>query len=310
MAAKPIWLVVLAVCLVAQTPSGLLERIRRSSLPPRQQESIAAAYARQDFLAIERTLAEAGSGENKGELDALLGALEFVSGRMEQAVQAFHQADALQPLADQDRFTLAMAEIKLSDGKGSRGELDRLSRAHPNNAVYLYWLARLDYDQRLYEAAVEKLKRVIVLDPASVRGYDNLGLCYDMMGLPGEAQTAFSKAVGINRNLAAPSAWPPHNLGYLQLRQLQFHEAEENLRESLRYDPRFALAHYHLARTLENEEKNQAAIEEYQSAAALDATLAEPLYSLGLLYRRSGRIAEAESALAEYRKRRALAVAP
>jgi tetratricopeptide (TPR) repeat protein len=225
---------------------------------------------------------------------------------MTQAVQAFHDADALKPLDDHDRFTLAMAEIKLFDGKGSRAELSRLNRDHPNNAIYLYWLARLDYDQRLYEAAVDKLKRVIQMDPTSVRAYDNLGLSYDMMGLTDQAQTAFAQAVELNRKLAQPSAWPPHNLGYLELRLLRFPQAEENLRESLKYDPQFALAHYHLARTLESEQKSDAAIEEYKSAAALDQKLAEPLYSLGLLFRRRGRTAEAENALAEYRKRKAL----
>jgi tetratricopeptide (TPR) repeat protein len=285
--------------------SGLLERIRHAPLPPDRQASLAAAYSHRDFASIEAILAAPN-----GELKALLGALEFVGGRMEPAVRAFQQADALKPLTDQDRFTLAMAEIKLLDGKGSRAELTRLNRDHPDNATYLYWLARLDYDQRLYESAVERLKRVIALDPAAVRGYDNLGLAYDMMGLTAEAQAAFAHAVEMNRRLAAPSAWPPHNLGYLQLRLLQLPQAEENLREALQYDPRFALAHYHLARTLEKEEKDEAAIEEYKSAAALDATLAEPLYSLGLLYRRRGRTVEADSALAEYKKRRALAESP
>jgi tetratricopeptide (TPR) repeat protein len=280
--------------------NALLERIKRAPLPPDQQASLVAAYTHQNFASVEKILSQPN-----GELKALLGALEFVGGRTEPAVQAFHEADALRPLSDQDRFTLAMAEIKLLDGKGSRAELTRLNRDHPNSAIYLYWLARLDYDQRLYDAAVEKLKRVIVLDPASVRGYDNLGLAYDMMGLATEAQAAFARAVEMNRKLAAPSAWPPHNLGYLQLRLLQLPEAEDNLRESVRYDPKFALAHYHLARTLEKEEKDEAAIEEYKSAAALDATLAEPLYSLGLLYRRQGRTTEADSALAEYKKRRA-----
>jgi tetratricopeptide (TPR) repeat protein len=141
-----------------------------------------------------------------------------------------------------------------------------------------------------------------------VRGYDNLGLSFDMMGLTEEAQDAFAKAVALNRKLAVPSPWPPHNLGYLLLRLQRFHEAEENLREALKYDPQFALAHYHLGRVLENEGQDDAAIVEYKAAAALDAKIAEPLYSLGRLYLRHGRAAEAESVLAEYKRRKALAV--
>jgi tetratricopeptide (TPR) repeat protein len=201
-----------------------------------------------------------------------------------------------------------MALVNLGDVKAARPELARLNQNHPDQPIYLYWLARLDYGQRLYDAAIEKLKRVVLLDPGSVRGYDNLGLAFDMQGLTDEAQSAFAKAVALNRKLSAPSPWPPHNLGYLLLRLEQFHEAEDNLREALKYNPRFALGHYHLGRVLEKEDQDEAAIGEYKSAAELDVKLAEPLYSLGLLYRRHGRTAEAENALAEYKKRRAITV--
>ena len=299
-----------AVPLLAQTGGGLLERIRSAPLTPDERQAVAVSFSQRDFDRLETSLAGAMLSEvppkSAATLHALLGALEFVGGRMLQAVQAFRQSDALRPLDDQDRFTLAMALVDLGDIRASRTELLHLNESHPNQPIYLYWLARLDYGQRLYDDAVNKLKRVIRMDPDSVRGYDNLGLSYDMMGLTEEAQSAFAKAVELNRNLPTPSPWPAHNLGYLQLRLLQFHEAEENLRESLRYDPKLALAHYHLARVLEKLEKNEVAIEEYKAAAALDAKLAEPLYSLGLLYRRRGLTSEAESALAEYRRRRAL----
>ena len=90
------------------------------------------------------------------------------------------------------------------------------------------------------------------------------------------------------------------------MRSEHFEEAEENLREALRYDPKFALGHYHLGRVLEKQDRNDAAIQEYKEAAALDERVPEPLYSLGLLCRREGREAEAERALAEYRRRKAL----
>src|SRR5262249_25145845 len=105
-----------------------------------------------------------------------------------------------------------------------------------------------------------------------------------------------------------PSPWPPHNLGYLRLRLQQFDRAEEDLREALKYDSTFALAHYHLARVLDSEDRSDAAIDEYKAAAALDGKLAEPLYSLSLLYRGRGRKAESATALAEYRRRKALTV--
>jgi tetratricopeptide (TPR) repeat protein len=304
MLAKIRVLLLAAVPLLGQQPGALADRIRNAPLPAEQRQALDAAFSAKDFARIEAIL----GAEPAAELQALLGALEFVGGRMNQAAEAFRRSEILKPLGDHDRFTLAMALVNLGDVKGSRSELMRLNESHPDQAIYLYWLARLDYGQRLYDEAVEKLNKVIRLDPNSVRGYDNLGLSFDMMGLTDEAQGAFAKAVELNRKLATPSPWPPHNLGYLLLRLQRFHEAEENLREALKYDPQFALAHYHLGRVLESEGQDDGAIVEYKAAAALDAKIAEPLYSLGRLYLRHGRNAEAESVLAEYKRRKALAV--
>jgi tetratricopeptide (TPR) repeat protein len=83
-------------------------------------------------------------------------------------------------------------------------------------------------------------------------------------------------------------------------------EAEQALRESLQYDSGFARAHYHLARVLEKQGRDTEAIGEYRSAISSDSSIAEPCYSLGLLYKRLNRTVEAEAAFAEYKKRRAL----
>jgi tetratricopeptide (TPR) repeat protein len=109
----------------------------------------------------------------------------------------------------------------------------------------------------------------------------------------------------MNRSESRPSPWPPANLGSLLLRLEKFPEAEAALREALCYDPRLAIAHYHLGRTLEGEGKTDDAIAEYQAAAELDENLAAPFYSLGQLYRLLGRLEDAQRALAEYEKRKA-----
>jgi tetratricopeptide (TPR) repeat protein len=309
MLAKWVCVALLAVPVLAQKPAGILERIRSAPLAPDVRQAVTASFEQKNFDRLETLMAGATNAavpQDRAALHAILGALEFLGGRMSLAVQAFRQADGLGPLDDHDRFTLAMALVDLGDVQASRTELTRLTERHPDQPIYLYWLARLDYGQRLYDDAVQKFKKVISMDPSWVRGYDNLGLTYDMMGLNEEAHAAFAKAVVLNRNLPAPSPWPPHNLGYLRLRLQQFGQAEEDLREALKYDPKFALAHYHLARVLESEDRSDAAIDEYKAAAALDVKLAEPLYSLGLLCHRRGREAESAAAFAEYRRRKAL----
>ena len=299
----------LAGHLLAQQPDNLLERIRNSRLPPDKRQALAASFSAKDFAGVEeilnREVAAAGRSPLAGELDALAGALEFLQGRMGRAAAAFSQADSLTPLADPDRFTWAMALVNLGDGAGARAQLTRLATSHPEAPLYIYWLARIDYDQRRYEDAIEKFNRAIRLDPASARAYDNLGLALDMSGRPEEARDVFVKAVELNRKLPDPSPWPPHNLGYLLVRLLDFKGAETALRESVKYDPRFATAHYHLGRALEGDGRDSEAIDEYRVAISLDPTAVEALYSLGLLYRRHDRPAEADAAFAQYKKLKA-----
>jgi tetratricopeptide (TPR) repeat protein len=295
--------------LLAQQPDNLLERIRNSHLPPERRQALAASFSAKDFAGVEeileREVAAAGSSPLAAELDALAGAVEFLHGRMGRAAMAFGRADRLTPVGDPDRFTWSMALVNLGDDKGAREQLTRLATSHPDAPLYIYWLARIDYGQRRYDDTIEKLNRVIRLDPLSARAYDNLGLALDMSGRPEEARDVFLKAVELNRKLPDPSPWPPHNLGYLLVRLLDFKSAETALRESLKYDPKFATAHYHLGRALEGNGRDNEAIDEYRVAISLDPTAVEALYSLGLLYRRHDRPTEADAAFAEYKKLKA-----
>ncbi len=295
--------------LFAAEPDPIAERLGRSTLPPDTQAGVSKAIEARDYSRVEALLRAAARADtvNASCLLALLGAIEFVGGRIGPAARAFHDAEAAGALDARDRFTFAMSLVRLGDTAGARAQLDSLHLSHPEVPLYLYWLARIDYYQRRYEDSVQKFRQVIQLDPGSARAEDNLGLALDMLGRYDEARAAFTAAVALNRDLHPPSPWPPHNLGFLLLRLEKFSDAEAALQESLRYDSGFAQAHYHLGRVLEKENRPSEAVEEYRKAIALDTNSAEPCYSLGLLYRRLGRLPEATAALAEYEKRKAAA---
>lgn len=306
----PMLFVLLFPLLAGQEPENLPARIRASHLPEEQRNELAADFAAKNYAhaeeVLERQAAAAGTASETAELYAMAGDAAFLHGRMDRAIVLLRQADSKVPLAETDRFTLAMALASMGDADAARAQLTRLNTGHPDRPLYIYWLARLDYYQRLYQQAVEKLKQVIALDPTSVRAYNNLALAYDMMGESEQARDVFVKAVELNRKLPNPSPWPPHDYGYLLLRLQRLKEAETFLRESLKYDPQLGTAHYHLGRTLEAEDRDDEAIGEYRAAISLDPTLIEALYSLGQLYRRDGQAAEAQATFAEYKKRKAL----
>jgi tetratricopeptide (TPR) repeat protein len=247
---------------------------------------------------------------DQAEVVALQGAVAFLAGQMNDAIGHFGKAAELAPLKDSDSFTLAMALVSLGDDRQAAVLLSNLSGKYPKQPLYVYWLGRIDYDLRLYPEAVKKFQTAVELDPKSSRAWDSLGLAFDMQGQMEPAHDAFVTAVNLNRDLPRPSPWPPHDLGYWCLRMNRLPEAESALRESLRYEPRLAQAHYHLARTLEKDERTEQAVAEYKAAISNDGTLSEACYSLAMLYRKLHRDEEATAMFSEYKLRKEAARSP
>jgi tetratricopeptide (TPR) repeat protein len=296
---------VAAITALAQR-DDIFERLRRALAPSGEGELASAALARKNFTQVEEILARsrASTGEARAELLSLRGAVEFLDQKMSAAVEAFCEAAKLAPLKDNDSFTLAMAWVNLGDDAHARAQLTGLAEKHPERAIYVYWLGRLDYHQRRYEQAVKKLEKATELDSKSARIWDSLGLAFDMQGKLEQALGAFEKAASLNRDQTLPSAWPPHDLGYLLLRMEKPKRAEEALRESLRYDPKLSQAHYHLGRTLEKEGKETEAVDEYVTATSGDTQSTDACYSLAMLYRKLHRDVQANSMFAEFKRRK------
>ena len=281
----------------------VLTRLRR--VLPGDRERVADLLAHRQFAEIEALLVKSASTDaaERRERMALRGAVAFLGGRMSDAISDFEQAEAISPLGEGDRFTLAMALVKSGDDGRAAQRLSDLSRSHPEQMLYVYWLGRIDYDQRRYDEAVTKLTKAVSLDPNSARAWDNLGLASDMQGKPDLALDAFRKATLLNRQSAHPSAWPPHNLGHLLLRLDRSEEAEAVLRESLKYDSDLAQSHYHLGRALEKQGRNGEAVNEYKAAIKDDLSSTDACYSLAMLYRKMQREEDAKKIFAEYRRR-------
>ena len=285
---------------------GIAERLRQAIEPSGLAEAGVRALQAGNFAEVERLLSESAlqNQSARPDLIALEGAVAFLRGDMHAAAARFTEAARLRPLTDGDTFTLAMADVRLGDDDQARTIIAGLLQKSPDRALYLYWLGRLDYNQRRYQEAIQKLSRATQLDPASPRIWDSLGLAYDMQGHNDEALHSLQKATALNRTQPHPSPWPPHDLGSLLLRMDKPQEAESALRESLRYDPALAQAHYHLGRTLDKESRDADAIQEYSAAISEDKVSPEACYSLAMLYRKLGRDEDAAAMFEEYKSRK------
>ena len=272
-------------------------------LDPERRVELEKAVGSRDFARAENLLLqEVGKNPKSPALLATLGGIFFLDGHYLQCAIALKKAEALSPLDDRNRFTLALAYITLNHGNWARPELEKLAQANAQNPLYTYWLGRLDYDDMRFEAAITRFRKVLELDPRFMKGYDNLGLCYEALGRSEEAIHTYQAALRLNRDQPSPSPWPPLNLGTLLVKLGRLDEGKTALEEVLRYEPQFPRAHYQMGLLLEKEGKDSAAIEELKLAAKYDPTFPDPYYSLGRIYQRSGDKQSADAAFTTFQK--------
>jgi tetratricopeptide (TPR) repeat protein len=308
----PIWLCVL-IALAAPLPGSAAQRPSESigtaaapSIPLSLQGSeIEHALKSRNWDRAEQLLAARIDREpNSPELLILLGHVFLIDRKPLNAAIAIKKAEALGPLDEATRYTLALAYISMKRGSWARPELTRLAESNPSNLAYQYWLARLDYDAGQYRAAVERFERVIAADATFVRAYDNLGLCYEALNQPEQAITHYRRALELNRKATSRSPWPALNLGTLFRQRGQTDEAEALIREALEYDTTLAQTHYQLGMVLEQRDRMSEAVSSLTEAATLDPSYADPHYALARIHRRQGRVAEANQSLAAFRRLR------
>lgn len=284
--------------------AGLAQRLRNVFPNAADKVLIEEKLASKDYAGVEAMLF-ANVTASDTQRECLLGAIAFLSGNVDQSAAHFAKSSLRAPLAEADTFTWAMASVKRNDTQTALTLLSGLAMAHPDRAIYAYWLGRINYDLRRYEEAIAKLRQATTLDPASARAWNALGLALDMAGQPDAALEPLQKAANLNRKAGHPSPWPPHDLGGLYLRSERWQQAEASLAEALTYDDSMSQAHYHLGRALEKMGRSAEAINEYKRAIATDLKATESCYSLAMLYRKLGRETDVEGMLSLYRKRKA-----
>lgn len=307
------WLSV--VTIAAQTPALQQENYPVKIIPPvvsdlplapARRREVEAAIERGDFKRAETILVAEAEREPKSiraaKLFVTAAGIFFLDGQFLNSAIAYKKAEAITPLDERSRFTLAMAYVRLGRRYWARGELEKLTAAQPHNALYQYWLARLDYDAQQYPAAITRLQHVVELDPQMMRAFDSLGLCYDYLGRYDEAIKNFHRAVELNRRQAQPSPWPHVNLAISLMAVNQLPAAESNLREALRYDDRLPQAHYQLGQVLEKQGKYAEAVKSLTQATLLSPTFAEPHYTLGRIYQRLGDRERAKKSIERFRQ--------
>jgi tetratricopeptide (TPR) repeat protein len=273
-------------------------------LTPEKVSHLKTALAAHDYVDAEKLLINEIEPDphspRAASLLAYLGSVYFLNHDYLNAAVAWKKSDAIRPLDAELQFSLAMAYVEIAHPDWARPVIESLAAHDTKNALYPYWLGRLEYDAHHYPEATHHFQQAITLDPTMARAYDNLGLCYFYQNQNELAVKNFNRAIDLNQNSQHPSAWPYLNLAVAQQFMGHAQEAETNLRQAIRLDPRLAPAHYHLGNVLQQRGQLDAAVQEQLAAARLDDKYAEPHVALAHLYNQQGRKADAQQEVEIY----------
>lgn len=276
-----------------------------SLLDPTVRFELEEALQRKDYEKAQVLLAreiETNPKVPRYELLVYLGGLFFVDGKHLNSAIAYKKADALEPLDAGNRFTLAMSYILLGRRDWARPELETLAHQDPANPLYLYWLARSDYDDNNYLPAIQKLEILLKQHPDYLRAWDRIALCYEALGRNDEAIEHYRKALSLGHEQRSRWPWPALNLGSLLIQLGRFEEAEQYLRLAVELDPGFAQSRYKLGLALEKLERWEPSAVELKEAARLDPGFPDPHWALGRVLRRTGDREGAAAAVARYKE--------
>ena len=273
-------------------------------LAPEAADRLQKAVSARDYITAEKVLLpeiDRDPHSPRGaRLLAFTGTVYFRNQDYINAAIAWKKSEAIAPLDPSIRFLLAMDYIRMAHPDWARPLLESLAAQNEKEALYPYWLGRLDYDGHLYNNAIRHFQHAIELDPNMARAYDNLGLSYYYQNQNDQAVTNYEKAIELGSKSANPSPWPYLNLAITQQFLNRDADAEKNLREAIRLDPGFAKAHFQLGTVLEDLQRLEEALAELREAARLDPAYPEPHMAMARVLRKLGQEAAAREEAATY----------
>ena len=132
--------------------------------------------------AEELLAAEARRDPKSQAILLVLANVLFLDGKHLNCAVVLKKAEKLAPLDERNRFLLALSYLTIGRLNWARPELERLAQSSPSNALYPYWLARIAYRKMEIDSALAYVQKAIQLDPAFLKAFDQLGLCYEAMG--------------------------------------------------------------------------------------------------------------------------------
>jgi len=274
------------------------------TLNPTDTESIlrlARVYlAAKNIPTAGRTLeASIARGHDPAPIYALLAEIYEQSGHIENAIPAMRLAIQRDPKSEKYWFDYA---ILLTNSNAPGAAVIRLEEAlklFPSASRLWFAKGFANFKLDKTDEAERAFKKAIELDPKFAPALAYLGLIRARTGIYSEAVSFYESALRSDPKLVVIH----HLIADAMLKMNgDLHVVERHLRQSIEMDPSFSPAHLALGKLLMRSQQWTEAVSELEQAIKLDPSLNEAYYQLGLAYGRLKRTADAQTAMATFKR--------
>jgi tetratricopeptide (TPR) repeat protein len=274
------------------------------SLNPADADSVvrlARVYlGRKEITAAGRTLeAAVARGNDPAPVYALLADVYEQSGHVENAIPAMRLAIQRDPQSERYRFAYAVLLTNSNAPGAAVIRLEESLKTFPSSSRLWFALGFANFRLDKNEEAERALRKAIELDPKFAPAFAYLGLIRAKTGAYGEAITLYENALRADAKLAVVH----HLIADAMLKQnTDAKLVETHLRQAVTMDPTFTPARLSLGKLFMRAQRWSEAVVELEQVVKLDPSVPEAYYQLGLAYGRLKRTADAQSAMATFKR--------
>jgi tetratricopeptide (TPR) repeat protein len=191
------------------------------------------------------------------------------------------------------QFEFGTMALQLSLWHDAIAAFQQTLKLRQNDPVALYSLGRAFLGEWKFEDARHQFARYVEARPDDASGHCALGMTLAALENTQEAREQFERSI-----VLAPEQTESYfRLGLIELNMKELDEAATNFRQVLTRDSRHSGALSGLGRVAFEQKRYSDAIDLLQRALAIDGSVREAHYYLGLTYVRMGRKEEADSQL-------------
>jgi tetratricopeptide (TPR) repeat protein len=203
------------------------------------------------------------------------------------------------PQSEKYRFAYAVLLTNSNAPGAAVIRLEESLQTFPSSSRLWFALGFANFRLDKNEEAERALRKAIDLDPKFAPAFAYLGLIRAKTGAYGEAITLYENALRADSKLAVVH----HLIADAMLKQNTDASAvEKHLRQAVTMDPTFTPARLSLGKLFMRAQRWSEAVVELEQVVKLDPNVPEAYYQLGLAYGRLKRAADAQTAMATFKR--------